>query len=270
MGSYSTVACQEVHDTHKESRNSTGWTISVTLQCAWSDRYNLLIDLLDTPRPHPTNTWLYATEAQIVPMASKYTQSGQEIVYEEAFLDVTYSVPGGSQGSPTPQDPVKLISESIEPYTKVIRLPPKRFKWKSDKKLLESEEAPGKVLHGIKLTRTIFKVPTISNTILDLPGTVHDANYTSSILNLTFNSGTLLFMPPVLNRNVTTVGAGAWELKLSWDYFKYEWNRVWRVDPSTDPALGGGKDGYDSLVYADDDTRDYNSFPLEDHGAFLF
>lgn len=266
MADYSPViACDEVFGTSQEDGSYTTGTAKVQLRCTWANRRLLASDLLygtdGTPRQWPSNSSLYCTQVSVKPELTKYTASGQEIIYEHAILDVSYAIPGnqgGGGGGGVPMDPINLYSETLTPYTRVMTLGPSGFEWTSDGAALKSGEEPGKVIHGMRLTRHLFSVAAISSTILDLPGSVHNATYQSQLLGLTFAANTLLFIPPELSRTVTGAGASAWDLKLSWDYQKDEWNKVWRKDTET----------FDSISHIGGGV--YKSYPEKSHSAFLF
>ena len=158
----------------------------------------------------------------------------------------------GIPGKDDQPDPTQLASEALEPTTEFVTEDPAKFGWKSelttDNTLSEGEE-PGRLIRGMRLIRTIFKLATINANILSLPGSVNDAEYTSASLGLTFPTETLLFVPPRISRTITTDGASAWNVRLGWEYKAEGWNKYWRIKTQAYDSMVVKETGADYKAY---------------------
>ena len=232
MPTYSAVSCQECHGSRVETLNFGSPSARVDLYVNWTDRWSLANDILGNRRPFPYNTLLYPTEVSMRPEPGQYTGDGQGMTYERGIVSVSYGVPGGDGGGsdqPDPNDPTELAAESIEPSISFLTLDPKRFTW-SVGTPLRPDEAPGKKLITMKIVRTIYQVLQLPENIKTIAGTVNDRLYHSRLLDLDFETETLLCGAPQLSRSITTQGAGAWTVKLEWEYKPETWNKFWHYE----------------------------------------
>lgn len=243
---YSTAVADvaEEHATHDESFGLERTTAKAVLRVAWADRYTLVDDIVGNSR-----VWPYALEAGrigprattagIMPCPGSYVESGQGMIYTDALVTVNYDSNvgtggGSSQGSDSdPQDPEteNLFAEEIEPTAEFITLDHKRFRWgaQNGDPLLE-QEAPGKLVKGLNLVRTFYKVPPpLPIQILDAVGGVNASGESAPILGLSFDKETLLYQPPNLSRTIKTDGTGfAFTIKMKYSYKPQGWNKFWR------------------------------------------
>jgi hypothetical protein len=220
MGVYSPVACEEMHGTKKESGSYTAFTASVSLKCAWNDRFALADDLISQERRWPYFTPAKARQVAITPVYGKYTTAvgHQTCEYEEAVLAVTYSTEADRD----------LITESIEPTAEFRTLDHRNFRWSSSNGLLLNEnEAPGQLIRGINIVRTIHNVPAVPTSLLLLPGTCNIAPYVSSLLGLTFAAETLLFGIQPITRSIKLSGSTGYNVTVKLSYKDSTWNRFW-------------------------------------------
>lgn len=244
MATFSSVSCQEVHGSRREQFSYSSQSASVQLRCAWSDVYDLAEDLLDGfGRPYPYMSNLYVRDVTIEPEKGQYTESSQGMVYEFGLVTVQYGVSGMSGGGdqPDPGDPLELASETIEPTSTFLTLNPGFFRWSgavAPNDALTQDEAPGAMIKGLLLSRTLFRITSIPAKVLDVGGTINDRPYTSRITGLTFDAQTLLCNPPKLSRSITTAGVGAWTVACSWEHKPEGWNWFYR----------GSVDAYTQLV----------------------
>lgn len=250
MGVFSAVACKEEYGTATENAGlKDGVSASVVLRCAYADRLALMDDLLGFPRVWPRSGYTLppsAISCACKPDLTKYTQSSQEIVYEEALVTVNYST--------EVQD---LVSESLEPTQEFITLDYRRFCWGSPNgpNLIEGE-APGKLIRGLNIVRTLYKKTTVPAAVLATTG-VNNVAYSSNLLGLTFPSETLLYEPGNLSRTFTTLGTEGFTVTVKFSYRQHGWNKFWRADTQqwTRIYLRGG--------------AQYNSYPLVDYSSLL-
>jgi hypothetical protein len=253
MVTYSVVSCAEEHATYNEGWAEDGLDCQATLRCDWANRHALVADILGTPRPWPYGGFVappYARSASVVPDETSAAQNGQGFTYTDALVTVNY----------TSDQEVDLISESLEPVAEFITLDYKRFRWDSanGEPLIEGE-APGKLVKTLKLVRTHYKLePPIPVTLLSLVGSVNHVQYNSALLGLSFAAETLLYGAPNLTRTITTAGAKAWDLTLTFTYRPTLWNKFWRAKTEL----------YERIYHVYGGL--YYMYPLNDFSDFLF
>ncbi len=250
------VACAEEHAGVGEQWGPGKWDTSVVLRCAWTDRYTLVNDILGNQREWPHSGFVVtprAATARVVPDETQYTTTGQSINYEHALVTIGYSSAAEAD----------LLAESLEPNTEFITQDPDKFRWgsKAGVPILEAE-APGKLVRSLTLVRSVFHLASIPIGLLTLPGGVNDAPYVSTLLGLTFPTGTLLFGGGPTNRTITTAGSEGWNLTLKFMYKPDGWNKFWRA--AADPP------DYEFMYHIDDVAGDpYLNYPPTDFSGFL-
>lgn len=250
------VVC-EMQATRSENVSDDGITCSVQLMVPDAIRWDVVSDivggkvfwphLLDMEKPP------FAISAAIAPFDAKTTQDEQACEYESAILTINYESKG--------KDPEDLVAESLEPTCEFIQLPHKRFLWGSASgDALTEEEAPAKQFRGLNLSRTIYKIPADSLPDLLAPvGRVNSAAYTSSLLNMTFAAETLLYIPPTLDRTITTDGDPGYTVNMKFAFKPDGWNQFWRA-----------KTGDWSRIWSIQNGATYNNYPLGSFAALLY
>lgn len=254
MGTYSpAVTCYEEFGTQKEGIDlASSPNGSVTLRCAWGDRYLLIADLLGNQRAWPNGTAvnpMTARSAAIKTFDTQFTVVGQSIIYQDALVDVNYGY-----------ETRDLFSESLEPTADFITLDHRYFRWGSAAgECIKQGEAPGRLRRGMNLLRTNYNVSApLSTQLLTAIGGVNDTAYTSTVLGLTFPIGTLLFTPPVLDMSVDTLGSDGWTVAMKFMYRAEGWNSYWRAKTQS----------YDDIYIAG--GGQYLNYPLEDMTDLIF
>jgi len=223
----STVTCTEVHGTRSEGRDRDGnGTVSVTLQCAWTDRWSLADDIVGNQLAYPDAANLFGKSASIRPLASQGAASSQSIEYTDALVTITYANLDPSEGEESGED---LLSESLEPTAEFMTLDYHDFIWSDDSSPLKEGEAPGKLILGLEYQRTLYKQTSIPGSVLTLPGHVNSNSVTASTLGLTFPAGTLLYKCPTLNRTITSDGEYRWTINYKYSVRYTGWNKYWRA-----------------------------------------
>lgn len=259
MATYSVVEsnCCEMHATRRESFDGVSATGIVQLKVPWASRYAVMMEIVGGKAawPHP-GIYAFGSSAGCRPLEAAGETAGQSLEYEYALIDFTYKSPGS--GKDDPDDPVNLVSESLEPTVEFLTLDHKRFIWKSDLMPLLEKEAPGRQIKGMNLVRTFYNVePPIPISILNLAGSVNDATVNSTILGLSFPAETLLFNQPSLSRTIKTDGSGlAFNITTKFTYKKEGWNKFWRQKTQI----------YDEIYDLDDQANVYKNYPPEDYG----
>ena len=254
MALYSTVDCSEEFNTQQEGHDvETGRTASVVLRCAWIDRHALMADILGNRRPWPHGGFSEpptASSASCSPAPTQYATSGQACEYIDALVTVNYT--------PFAKD---LISESLEPTAEFSQLDFKRFRWtdKNGDPLLEAE-APGRLIRGLNLVRTLYEVqPPLPIQLLTLVGKCNKTAYYSALLNLMFDKETLLYGAPKLDRTITTQGSKGWNITLKFTFKPETWNKYWRSKTET----------YE-YIYDVEGNNPFKSYPPDNFAALLF
>lgn len=229
MAIYSTVACQEVPSSaHEECNGIAGLNVSVRLQCNWTDRFNLVNDLLGTPRSYPkitTGLVPFAISANIIdlPQQGYGTDSDQQIcTFDQALVDVNYSAAW-----------LDDANEQLEPMMEAIPLDFNYFNWGTgagaQNSLLEGE-APPLIFRSVNLVRTKRNISTIPTDVFAAIGCVNEFAYTSTILNgLVFPAGTLLFLPASAQRSFKALASLGFTLSLKFGFKPQGWNTYWRA-----------------------------------------
>lgn len=265
MSDYSTVACCEEHGTRSENYTGEGVQCSVTLRCAYDDRWLLVQDVIGGHAvwPHLASAARppVARTAGIVPFPAKAGTSGQLLLYDEALVTVNYET---SKKESSGEDG-QLFAESLEPTIEFLTLSPDRFRWSSATgDPLEEEEAPGMQLFSMALNRTIYQVePPLDGGLLSLVGKCNAEEYVSAVLGLTFPEETLLFMPGTQSRTVTTELNPAFDVNLKFAYKPQGWNKYWRAKTESWEhiyLITSGSSG----------GEPYKSYPPDDFQEFLF
>ena len=218
MADFSTIACEEIHNSRSEQGSETGLEASVQLRCTWGNRLTLADDLISNRRPWPSFTAAKCFSASITPDGADYTTAGQECVYTHAIVSANYSTLAQRD----------LISESIEPVANFRTLDHRLFRWNGGAGVpLNEQEAPGQLIRSFNLVRTMYNIPAVPATILSLPGCCNSAVYSSALLGLSFAAETLLFGLKPLTRTITTGGTTGFTVTTSFSFQPNGWNRFW-------------------------------------------
>lgn len=253
MGIYSLVDCAEEHATVSEDFDiESGMNAQVKLRCAWSNRHALVADVLGNHRAYPGTAFAQppqAARASIVGGGEIYTTVGQACVYEYAIVTIGYST-----------KVTDLISESLEPTAEFHRQDFKRFRWGApDGEPILEKEAPGKLLRGLNIVRTIYEVATIPDEVYDLVGSCNDVLYHSNFLDRDFDAETLLYQPPNLTRAFKSNGTKGWTVTLKFAYKPQGWNKYWRAKTEAWEEMFDVEGG-----------APYKNYPPEDFSALLY
>lgn len=255
MADWSAVDCAEEFGTRRESFSLGPFSGAVTLRCAWADRYNLVDDLLYVGRAWPEfSSWdnpPLAQTAVIRPGNSKSgtgMPDGQEMIYDDVLVDVTYGM----------DQSVDKVAESIESAAQFQLLDYNKFNWGSGSgPALTEQEAPGRLLRGLVLSRTIYQMSAVPVAVLQA-GAVNNAPYTSSLLGITFPTETMMLAPASVSRTIRTDGSTPFTVSLKFIVEPNGWNKVFRASTMAWDKiyLKGG--------------AEFKSYPPADLSALLF
>jgi hypothetical protein len=233
MSNFSAVMCYEVPETLSVDFDAVTGEVSasVDLSVPWSQRWALVGDLLNNSRPLPD----YGNGAPVALKAAVKSTGeriafGQSFVYSDATVSVSYGIRKFEQVGP-----FDIVAESIEPQAEFRILPYNNFRWgsKTGDPLVEAE-APGKLEVKLMLVRQIFKVPTpLPLAALTAAGAVHNAEYASPLLGLTFPEETLLYLEPKFDRTLQNSGAAGVNYTQQWAIKPTGWNKFFRAKTGT-------------------------------------
>jgi len=242
----------EEHNTVSETWDVSNRGANVTLRCNWSDRHDVAAEMLGLQVPFPHGNGASAPVCQsigITPAGNEGEVVGQSITYKHALLNVTYGY-----------NVVDLVSESLEPTAEFLTQDYRGFRWGGPfGDVLQEGEAPGKLVRGLVLNRTIYNVaPPLPTSLLTLPGYCNSAPYFSSLLGLAFDSETLLFGTPTMDRTIRTDGSDGFTLNLAFTHKATGWNRYWRAKTQS----------YQRIYTAG--GSEYYNHPPGNFSAFLF
>jgi hypothetical protein len=207
------------------------------------------------------NPW--AVSAQALPLKSAGVDDGQAIDYTDVNVAVNYGIQFQSNDG-------QFYSEQLEPTVEFIPLDYKTFTWQAidedgdltdaPGKALKESEAPGRQLRSMSLVRTFYRVEEpLNSVLLSASGYINSESYTSGTLGLTFPAGTLLYIPPTIDRSIQADGSMTMTVTCRFNYKEVGWNWYWRAD----------KQIY-SQMWSINGAAIYNSYPETDFSALLF
>jgi len=258
MGIWSTIDCTEESNTRRESVSLKGdLQLSVTLRCAWEDRWDLVDDLLFVGGVWPEfASWdnpPLAQSAKISPVVTPQKGgpgvAGQEILYGEALVDVVYGLDSSTD----------LAAESLESSAQFARLDYQQFRWQSDTAALLPDQSPGQLKRGLCLARTVYKMLLVPSVVLQA-GSVNQSAYTSSLLGITFDEETLLLQPANISRTIRTDGTTPYNVATKLLYRPDGWNKYYRA----------ATDSWDYIEHVANPGSPFKSYPPVDMSAILF
>jgi len=259
---YSSIPCCEEVDGCNEGADDKKTTASVKLRCAYSDRWALVADILNSRAIYPKAPpefvkKLRAKTASIAPFATDLVTDGQALGYGHAIVTINYETSDRDD-----QDGEDSFAEEIEPSAEFITLDFKRFRWKeATGDPLQENEAPGRLVKGLNLVRTWYDVQfPLPGALLTLIGKVNEKNYASSLLGLTFEKETLLFQPPSIKRKVKSNGTMKADLTMKMSYKPETWNKYWRAKSQA----------YEKIFVNDTTWKEYKNYPTGDFTPVLF
>ncbi len=250
MGVFSAAyPCVEMHNTRVEVGTREAFTASVQLQCAYAQRLLLADELLTSYTSWPSFPLAKAKTVSIASDPGVYAASGQECVYDFAILTVGFSTLD-----------VDVVSESLEPTAEFQTLDHRLFRWGSETgDALSEAEAPGKLIRGMSLQRTYYNLAAVNPLVLTLPGSSNNADYTSTLLGLTFPEETLMFGLPQISRKISTGAVPKFTLSLKFSYKASGWNKFFRSTTND----------YEYMYLAEGSASPYKPHPPANFAAFL-
>lgn len=210
---------REVPFTRREEFGHFKAAASVTLMCAYADRYNAAADLIQHFREYPYNPEvgleLYCTSANVrTPTSECWDVDNQEQVcdyaetaYIDASYELVYTVFTSAKGKiekandPTTGDEV-TITETLTDMSEFMTIKSRALNWNTSGKLVPDDVPQTKFNKRLVLERSEDGLTAVSADLLTLSGKCNQADYVSSIIGTTFKAETLLFAGASVTYNV--------------------------------------------------------------------
>ena len=215
---FSTVPCAERHDTYSERLGITGWDPSVTLECKWDRRYDLVNSMYGSVWPdapagyfNPPRALEFTIIGEGTPNPSPTDATTQRHVYDNALVTADFSrVEQGSGAGDQPGD-FLYKRESIVPKIEQARMPHALLAWGPDidSRPLLPEEAPTIPLYREQFQITYFNIQLpLPPAFTSLQGSISSVAHTSNTLGITYAPQTLLYTHRTIETAFNT-GTGA-------------------------------------------------------------
>ena len=232
---FSLVDCTEEFGTLSESFSEKVQN-SVTLRCAFADRWALVWDIFGFNRTNPHYPGRYPSSASIVPDETQYTKNGQQIIYEQSLVTIEYGSTNEDAGQTAVAEAFEPAIEAISTPVDVAWLNGERqnysvLKWKDelDELLAGTPNVAGRIPLDFPMaytyltfqwTRQIFRVPgPLSPSLITLAGSCNQSAITSSYIGLTFPKETLKYAPPIIRKTTLSDGSSeGFNLTMSYAY----------------------------------------------------
>lgn len=250
-----------------EGASKDGPRATRMLKCTWANRWQLTRELVGTweyqarsdtliirePHPYPANAEAKCVDVSIKGFGKPVDTGVKGVAaYQHAILICEYEIP----------EEEDYASESLEPAAEFLTLPNRELFWdNAQAEPLSEDESPGVLYCTLNWVYVRHKMPYVPMAVLNLIGFTNNAAITSPTLRLTFAQDTLLFEPPSLSREISTVQGQyqmtkAWRMEMRFAYRPTGWNRF--------PKRGEGltfqplfdSSGSPKLVYPQGDFSD--------------
>ncbi|MGO8752874.1 MAG: hypothetical protein ACLQNE_43580 [Thermoguttaceae bacterium] len=249
--------CWEIDGSPVEVGTLDNFRATVSLRCAWGDRYSLAAEqaafLL---YPRLPGTLARCKSITIRPYTKCQGADSYGGTYEDALVVSEYV---WDRRSPQQDQNGDLFSESLEPTAEHLTLDPSCFQW-SDGTPLDQNEAPGLLIRGLDYVLTHYNLSAIPAAALTLVGCVNEATVSSYTLGISFPAQTLLFNPPTCQRKVMMGPSPnlTWTVTYRFTYKACGWNQFWNAR--------GQK--FDTLKAYDAASQTYTSYTQYTPSAF--
>ncbi len=258
------VSYSEMQNSPVEGVNRAGIkTATRTLECAWTDRWTLMAELLVEDYENEAGTLMKNTGNSSKPFPAANTGATTVATYEKAIVTANYSILTVT----LEEDELgEEKSESIEPVAEFLTIGAGNLRWTNNGgDQVEDTEAPGKLFVGFDYVFTKTFQEDLPASVLGLIGTVNSGAVhptSTGMETWTFAAETLLYQPPTIQRTINSIGELTWTVryrftyKPNWDDGTARgWNWYWRAGPE-----GAGEAGMFDRMYVLDGNQ-YKQFP---------
>ena len=248
------VAHEEVVPSPTEAYDEESFSATRTVKCAWDDRHDFARELrgwiegnwpnfvVHLPHRYPPVPGAFVRSVGLKGQAKSGAEGSdtERISYADGYaeLSVGYSTKGQGEGSNSGDDPITLITESLEPAAEFISLSGKKLAFVAPPGDPNSEPAEDNdvtiLARSVEWVYTIHQITVMPAAFLNLVGFVNEYPVISHSLNFTFDSEVLLYQGATPRRIITTEGAEAWEMTLRFTARRFGWNKWWKPGPGAD------------------------------------
>jgi len=218
----------------------TGWR---KLKVAWDSVDTLINELMAYPNNlwptgyyHLGSDWGILDDIKIEPMGavSAHASSSSYNKYDWAALTLTYVTRFMHNQV--------LVSESFHGGLDAQRLPHDGLQWASSG--LPIDVVPHRFTPSGTYTVTFHERVVVPTAVWSLVGHINNAPWASFFMDSVFATGTLLMLPPQINRVITSTGSQSWTYTVSCKVHSVGWNYAWNPLYSNSDGTKGGYDYY--------------------------
>lgn len=217
------VSYSEIQGSPVEGQNRAGIkTATRTLECAWTDRWTLMNELLSEDYENEAGTLMKNTGNTSKPLPAANTGATTVSTYVKAIITANYSILSVSLEEDEAGDEK---SESIEPTAEFLSIDGVDLRWidntDDDDHKVNPGDYPAKLFVGFDYIFTKTFQEFIPDSIQDLIGTVNAATVrptSEGMDTLNFPAETLLFQPPTIQRTINTEGELTWTVNYRFTY----------------------------------------------------
>lgn len=239
-------------------------TATRKLECAWTDRWTLMAELLDEEYENESGTLMKNTSNTCAPIPAANTGATTVAAYEKAIITASYSILSVTLEE---DEAGEEKSERIEPVAEFLTIGVTNLKWTGAAgRAVEADEAPGKLFVGFDYVFTKTFQDDLPASVLDLIGTVNAGAVhptSAGMETWTFAAETLLYQPPTIQRTINSIGELTWTVQYRFTY-KPNWDganaRGWNYYWNQKRAASAGFD----LLWDVDNAAQYKQYPTGD------
>ena len=252
-----TVTHSELVPSPTESYDEESFSATRILKCAWDDRHAFARELrgwidgnwpnfvVHLPHRYPDiqGAFVRSIDPKGRGKSSAHSADTQRISYADGYaeLAVGYSTKGQSEGGGAGDNPIALVTESLELAAEFVTLSGNGLEWADTPgEPIESGDEPTILNRTIDWIYTIHQITTMPEAFLSLVGSVNSEQVFSHSLNFTFDPEVLLYQGASPRRIITTEGVEAWEVTLRFTARRFGWNKWWRSGYTEPQRLWNG------------------------------
>ncbi len=241
------VSYSEMQGSPSEGVARTGMkTATRKLECAWTDRWTLMTELLTEDYENEAGTLMKNTGNTSAPFPAANTGATTVATYEKALVTANYAI---LEITLEEDEEGEERSESIEPTAEFLSIDGKQLRWEAnDGKPVAESDYPSKLFVGFDYIFTKTFQEDLPAAVLDLIGTVNAVAVhptSEGMETFSFPAKTLLYQPPSIQRTINPEGVLTWTVNYRFTYKSNEdkgdtqrcWNYFFHADD------GAGEEG---------------------------
>lgn len=249
------VSYSEMQGSPSEGVARTGMKTAIRkLECAWTDRWTLMSELLAEDYENEAGTLMKNTGNTSAPFPAANTGATTVATYEKALVTANYAI---LEITLEEDEEGEEKSESIEPTAEFLSVDGTELRWTNNAGDKVGEgDYPAKLFVGFDYIYTKTFQETLPDAVLDLIGTVNVAAVhptSEGMESFSFPAETLLYQPPSIQRTINPEGALTWTVNYRFTYKpnkdKGNTQRGWNYFFRTEKGAGGAGD-FDKMFIA--------------------